>query len=168
MGVGGLRVASRRRRAAAVAIDLVILLPPVAGVYTVYAHRRRADAGSRRIPEPSRRWQVAWWLVSTAGAVRARNSRTPGARIARLRHVDARTGESVSVRGALIRSVIRTGWLRLASHLPVARSGSTASPWSPWVRVAVGPLALELSALWSPRHQTLPERLAGIVVVVED
>jgi hypothetical protein len=171
MSVRDLRVASLRRRAAAQAIDVVIVVPPLAAVvvlYIAYARRRGLDAGSIRLPDPSRRWQVAWWLLSTAGAVRWRNSRSPGGRITHVRRVDARTGGAVSVRSALTRSLFGSGWLRLASRLPSARAEPTAASPSQWKRAAIGPLALALPALWPPLHQSLPDRVAGIVTVVED
>jgi RDD family len=40
-----------------------------------------------------------------------------------------------------------------------------ANPFGSCVLALLAGLALQLPALWSPRHQTMPERLAGIVVV---
>jgi uncharacterized RDD family membrane protein YckC len=41
------------------------------------------------------------------------------------------------------------------------------SPWSSCTRGLIGPVPKYLPALWSARNQTLPDRAAGIIVVVE-
>jgi RDD family len=175
--LSGVELASLRRRAAAAAIDFCVESAPliagsfaVARAYTSYLQRRGADARRIRLPDPSRRWQVAVWVLTTAGAVPVRNSLGPGARIMRLRRVDARTGGPVSVRSALIRSLVRTGCLRLVSHLPLAPRDEPprAQPRLILARALLAPLVLQAPALVPPRHQGLPDRLAGIIVIVKD
>jgi hypothetical protein len=40
-------------------------------------------------------------------------------------------------------------------------------PWGPCGRALLGLVPRYLPALWSPRNQTLTDRVAGILVVVE-
>src|SRR6185312_11949290 len=94
MGASGLRVAPLRRRAAATAIDILLMLPVIGvivWVYVTYLQRRDPETGRPRRLDPSRRWQVLFSLVRGAAVVRGRNSRSPGFRILRLRRVDAGT-----------------------------------------------------------------------------
>ncbi|MBV9606052.1 MAG: RDD family protein [Solirubrobacterales bacterium] len=176
MEVNGLRIAPLRRRAVAAAIDVLVCLPPVAGVvglgvYLAYRFRGRDEEGDMpRLPDPSRRWQVLLSLATIASAVRWRNTRGVGARVMGLRRVDVRTGGPVSVRSALIRATFGVGVRRFSSRWrprAVAHDAATGTSGS-CGRALLLLVALEAPALWPPLHQDIADRLAGIVVIVEE
>jgi len=150
-------IASLRRRCLASLIDGVVTVTPVVLVagggvwlYLWYDHRRSGSdaakgpdispsdgrmAAFRRFGE-SRRWQIALSVGAVPIEVRMRNWRSPGMRLMGLLRADVRTGGPVTVRSLLVRKAVVTAWQDL--YLP---------------------------ALWSERNQTLPDRLAGIVVI---
>lgn len=112
-GPGALEIASLRRRGLASLVDLGVFLPPcaiagVAGFKLYLATGERDHASSSRAMRvwQSRRWQLALWAATVPIDVRLRNSRGPGARALGLRRVDARTAGPVSVRSAVIHSVV--------------------------------------------------------------
>jgi uncharacterized RDD family membrane protein YckC len=85
---------------------------------------RRIDAN--RSFEPSSRLIWGLRIVAIPLQLRARNRRGPGARLLRLRRVDARSGGPVTVRSALIRLAVTEAWKELAmrSHLPREKRAS--------------------------------------------
>ncbi len=63
------------------------------------------------------RWKSALFVSSVISAVAHRNRRTPGARLLRIRRVDASTGGPVTIRSALTRNLIATAWSAIAKRL---------------------------------------------------
>ena len=121
--VRGLNIASRRRRAAAVVVDLFALVVPLVAVGAVvgllYTRRRGPDGEPREIPtfRVTARRRIAFAIAMAPLEVRGRNSRSPGWRVLGLRYADVSTGGPVSVRSALIRLAFRTVWSEVSSQL---------------------------------------------------
>lgn len=169
MSANDLRVAPLRRRAAATALDILLLLPVIGVIvwaYATYVQPRHPETGRPRL-DPSRRWQVLFSLLRAAAVVRGRNSRSPGFRILRLRRVDARTGGPVSLHSGLIRATfslgLRTLISRVQPRVPDERRGGAAS--QACGRAVLVLAAVGAPALQPPLHQNLVDRLAGTVVV---
>ncbi|HEY5429862.1 MAG TPA: hypothetical protein VIK04_12150 [Solirubrobacteraceae bacterium] len=191
-----LRIAPPRRRTAADALDVLIYLVGV-GVPAAAASVR----WQRELP-PRLTRTLAY--AGPAVAVSGRNWRGPGSRLLRTRLADARTGGPVTVRSALILSLVSAlerEAVRSLIRRAVARTTALSAALQPRIdeitREHVGdpagqqramtelygeqgdnplgaclsPLlagvAFRLPALWPPKHQTIGERLAGVVVVVE-
>jgi hypothetical protein len=115
------RVASLRRRLLAGVVDSACLL--VSGL-AVGALATKVDALRRlRVSRLAAAWGgggrrgVEARLVMLALAPVGRNVRGPGARVAGIRRVDARTGGPVSIRSAIVAHVISQMWGALTNHL---------------------------------------------------
>lgn len=223
-----LGIASLQRRLAASLIDGAVFVSAIgafviAGVsVTLYTRswrarrrgggRRRANRGARvasamREPGWSATWRRVFWVLTLLAAVGGRNWRGPGARLLRIRRVDARTGGPIGIRSALIGFLVTAAWRELNSRFyrlepeeeedrqarlqalkpeldklrdsdpaadPDARRqfeemarANTRNCLGTVARRLPGHFALELPALWSPRHQSISDRLAGIVTVVD-
>jgi hypothetical protein len=169
MAASGLKVASLRRRAAAGAIDAIVLGIPVLGIsiggaalYSAYLRRSGRELDPARMRDALR---LAGPIVSAAAAVPTRNSRSPGSRIMGLHRVDGRTGGPVSVRSALIRAGFSAGVRHLSSRRQPRVSDERPASLQACGRAVLILVALEGPALLPPRHQSLPDWLAGIVVV---
>lgn len=125
-GAGGLEIAPLWRRVVARLLDaaafLIPVLPAGAGVGWLYdRYRRRRATGDeasdpfdapefpffRRVGE-STAWRLGFVAALLPVEVAIRNWRTPGDRTMGLRRVEARTGEPMSVRSALIKVAVQT------------------------------------------------------------
>jgi hypothetical protein len=111
--------------------------------------------------------------VGAGIAVLCRNARSPGARIMHLRRADVRTGGPVTVRSAFIGAVVDQV-MRSATRVfqPSLEPAGKEAFWGEHRGLKRGGLALLPSmavslgpALIAPRHQTLAERLSGVVVI---
>jgi hypothetical protein len=177
MAASGLRVASLRRRLAAGLIDAVLVVAPtvaiIGGGYVLYERQVRRR-GPEDVTPPTREQLRHWRWVALAGslplAVVGRNWRSPGCRVLKLRMIDARTGGPVTVRGALIRWGVATAVRSVNEQAADAwrRRDPDVRPARARLPMLIPAVALRLPALWSPAGQTVYERLAGTVVVVED
>ena len=118
-------VASVRRRALAGVVDVLILIAGVGGLLVsrrrLKARRHKPHGARSASPGPAtdsrRRGQAARFVQSTRGqlvlrlgslvlvGVPLRNWRSPGARIAGIQLVDARTGGLVTVRSVVVRDL---------------------------------------------------------------
>jgi hypothetical protein len=209
----GLRIASLRRRHLATLVDVGV---PLSGFFLSLAAmfggailRRRKDDESpeddqcatgesvweRRLA--SRQWRLGMNVVFAGSAVLLRNSRGVGARVAKIRRVDARTGGPVTVRSALIHYGVNQGWNWLNQRIIRSERRSAAvtaeleqirdahrddpegrihaqmklykerkmSPFRSCTWQLPGLVARELVILGTPRHQSLPELIAGIITV---
>lgn len=173
MAANVMQPASLRRRLAAKGLDAVVVVIPMIGIvagvaalYPAYAERLERSPRLPRWSELPRTWLVGLWLVSSAEAVRGRNSRMLGARVMGLRRADARTGGPVSIRSALIHTLVTTALGQLTRRILSLVAGERPlSSRSACGRALLVPLVLEAPALWPPLHQSLPDRLAGIIVV---
>jgi uncharacterized RDD family membrane protein YckC len=222
---GDPEIASLRRRALAATVDLYVILAAAGGGLAVLlkVKKRRLDrgpqgTGSSETRTSARRRRVmnrlrsrpARFLVQVLSValigVPLRNWRSPGARIAGIRIVDAQTGGAVTVRSVLIGAAFDAALRLLLKPLiaparrrseaeaarlqemapqvgslrrehaedPVAERQAitnlyTADDVNPSRSVNVALLAIAmltpLTAVLSPRRQTLRQRAAGTLVV---
>jgi OXA1/YqjG-like inner membrane protein len=118
---------SQRLLASLISLSVALAATAVAGVvaYRLRARlpplkrliRQRLLQHTGRPFELSRPRRCALWAVSLLVSVWGRNWRGPGARILRLRKVDAMTDGPVSVRSAVIDFVAGAAWLGLVKRL---------------------------------------------------
>jgi RDD family protein len=172
-GPQGVQVASLGRRVCAGLIDTVVFGPPILAVsiggawlYVRYRGEGGTDVEQLRSLVTSTRSNVVIWSASAVVRVQTRNWRTPGYRALGLRRVDVRTGGPLSARNVLVEQAvaIASGQLRrwgVKEFYEDNRVNVGRSCWPP----LLGAVVMQAPVLWSPLNQTVPERLAGIVVV---
>lgn len=135
--------------------------------------------GWKRSTERHRNELFVWSLL---GGIKTRDSRSPGQRIMRLRRVDARTGGPMTVGSAVIRFCAARLWLAGAARVtapirrreqerwqalgPASVKDRRVRPTSCWLWI-VAMAAPLVPALVKPRYQSLFDRLAGTVVIVD-
>ncbi|HWF34059.1 MAG TPA: RDD family protein [Solirubrobacteraceae bacterium] len=170
-----LNVASLRRRMLAPLLDTVLVIAATGRILRVAIELSRRDGESfiekrlERAAETGRpfgvptRWERALPLVSLISAAPTRNMRSPGFRLLHLRRVDARTGGPVTIRSAVAREAVSVAWGSWIRR----RRGPAEDPrsWAGQVALLVAPQAV---VLLSRRNQALPDRVAGILTVVDD
>jgi len=133
-------------RVAATLIDSVILIAPTLLLVLLLGNLFGAVAAVAA--------QAAYLIV----LLTTPEGQTLGNRVAQTRVRDALTGHTISRRQATIRWAL-IGVYGVLGTLPGAGSGGFA------ITVAALALVDGLSPLWSPRHQTLHDRLAHTIVV---
>ncbi len=116
---GGLRVAPIRLRVLASLIDTAVLICPVGGTVAALASSAAGRQRLRSLAEAPRStsWRLAMRLCSLAISVLFTLRRSPGAQIAGIRVVDARTGGPVSIQQAIVREGVGPAWQLLARRL---------------------------------------------------
>jgi uncharacterized RDD family membrane protein YckC len=126
-----LNIASLGQRLLAGVINAAIMIAAVPAAYVIAkridrlfpavlpALRTRINSRLTAPGKPATRagrlegWPRTLWIASTIGTVVARNWRSPGRRIVRIRRVEARTGGPVTVRSAAIRLAATEGSRRV-------------------------------------------------------
>jgi hypothetical protein len=154
---------------AAFKLGLTRRLTPAAGVLsrTFDAWGERCDSSEKPLGFSAR----TRLLISVPGLsleLDGRNRRGVGARATGIRRVDVRTGGPITFRAALIRHVASNGYGLATGRLlrPIAqRSHPLASCLWPLLS---GVVVRMLPLLLSPLRQNLPDRVAGIVVVLDE
>ena len=123
-----MRISSVCRRLLASLIDLIVglfvAIAFVAGGIAWVSLRSRVQSSGESVDrgsiEPTRQWrlsvrqQASLWLGGVGLAVLARNRRSLGYRLLRLRRVDMQTGGPVRIRSVLIVQVCDLGWRAVA------------------------------------------------------
>ena len=126
-----MRISSVRRRLLASLIDLIVsvfvavafVAGGIASVSLRSRFRRRGEGVDRGSIEPPRQWRLSFrqqaslWLGSVGLALLARNRRSLGYRLLRLRRVDMQTSGPVSIRSVLIVQVCDLGWRAMSRRL---------------------------------------------------